>query len=530
MAPSASYYNSELTLRLAVAAATLVLFFVANRHAFGGYFSADDLDTLTWAPSVGWDTIGRVFVATGPVEGNVRAVGVFFYRTLYHLFHFEFLYWIAVLWGMHLTVCVLLYLLIRSLRVAPWPAYLAALCFLMHPALFDAWWKPMFWFDVLCTLFCLATLLLWGAGRPLPAAATFWLALKSKEPAIFLPFAMAAIRFSPWLLLFFGISALFGIQGILFSARQKAAYRMNFSVEALRRTLPVYLPWIAPVLASPVFRLWLPIALLVSLTPLLFLPTRLFSVYLYLPLTGFAILVGHAFERMPLRWAVALTVLWLGFSYTQLRHYRRTELAIASENRSYFQQVMAHPPPQSTAFLYEGAPKHFESWGIEAALRHAGLGGDWKAGPLDISPGWQTPGVTVLTWDRALRLLGVSPYSADIKPAVDMSAGASVWQLDSGFLPVDDGHRPLREAAFFRLKAPERASRFHLAWRVLPGALPGKIDVLLNNQWLGNFPFDKGQDYETSWPLPWHVQGVVKVEVQSPPNEIVALKSAGFVD
>lgn len=530
MAPFASYYNSELTLRLAVAAATLVLFFIANRHAFGGYFSADDLDTLTWAPTIGWDTILEVFVAPRPIEGNVRAVGVFFYRTLYHLFHFEFRWWLAVLWSLHVTVCLLLYALVRRLRVAPWPAYLATLCFLMHPALFDAWWKPMFWFDVLCALFCLATLLLWSAGRPLAAAVTFWLAIKSKEPAIFLPLAMAAIRVSPWLLLFFGVSAMFGIQGMLFSARQKTPYRMNFSLEALKRTVPVYLPWIVPLAAAPAIRLWAPLALVVCLTPLLFLPNRLFSVYLYLPLTGVAVVVGHLLQRIPVRWATALVALWLTFSYWQLRQYRRAELAITAENRSYVQQVMAQPPFQSTKFLHDGRPPHFEPWGIEAALRHTGFPRDLQSPALDIAPGWQSPGIAVVTWDRTRRKLSISPYGTRVASSVDMADAASIWQLDSGFLSVDDGHRPMREAAFFRLKATDRAARFRVAWRVLPGTPPGKIDVLLNDRWLGNFPFEKAQDYATSWPLPWPVRGVVKVEIQSPPNEAVALQSAGFED
>jgi len=528
MAPFVRYYNSELTLRIAAALFSACAFFLANRHAFSGFFSADDLDTLTWAPHLGWRTYAEGLLALGQTVGNFRPMGVFVYQLVYRFAGFQYPPYVAAAWLLHSTVAGLLFWLLRRLRIPPLPAFAATLFFAFHPALFDAWWKPMFWFDVLCALFSLIALLAWHARRPILAFVAFWLALKSKELAVLLPLALAAIRPSWWLLPFAAASAAVGLHGIVFGVQQKAAYRLSFSFDALRQTVPFYAPWLAPVLAAPAARLWFPLALLATLTPLLVLPTRLFSVYLYLPMLGVATVLGAVLARLPRAFYLPVLAAWFAFTYVHLRDYRRAEMKIASENRAYFTQVMAQKPTSITTFLRDGDPLRFESWGVEASLRHAGFPRDLTTSTLDVSDHWQTPNTAVLSWDRTTRQLLFSPYTPTLQPFLKMTDQDAVWQLDRGFLPLDNGARPMRESAVVRLAKPPGARRFHLAWRSLPNTAPHEINVLLDNRWLGAFPYQPNSSYSTSWPIPGTPTDTVTVELQPGGDRQLALESLGF--
>lgn len=81
----------------------------------------------------------------------------------------------AAVWLLHVTVAGLLFGLLRRVEIPALPAFAATLFFAFHPALFDAWWKPMFLYDVLCALFSLIALLAWQARRPAIAFVAFWL-------------------------------------------------------------------------------------------------------------------------------------------------------------------------------------------------------------------------------------------------------------------------------------------------------------------------------------------------------------------
>ncbi|MBL8294422.1 MAG: hypothetical protein JNN08_21425, partial [Bryobacterales bacterium] len=351
---------------------------------------------------------------------------------------------------------------------------------------------------------------------------------KSKEIAVLLPLALAAIRPSWWLLPFAVACAAVGVHGVLFGVRQKAAYRLSLSWEALRQTIPFYAPWLAPVLAAPAVRLWFPLALPATLAPLLVLPTRLFTVYLYVPMLGVAAVMGAVLARLPRAFYLPLLAVWFTFSYLELRDYRRGELEIAQENRAYFNQVMAQKPSSTTTFLRDGDPRRFESWGVEASLRHAGFPPSLSTRSLDIADGWQSSDTAVLSWDRATRQLLVSPYTTTLQPFLKMTDRDAVWQLDRGFLPLNGGARPMGDSAVVRLAKPPGAQRFHLSWRSLPKAAPKEIHVLLNQRWLGAFPCEPDRSYATSWPLPWSLPPTVTVELQPGGEQQLALESIGF--
>lgn len=528
MAPFVRYYNSELTLRIAAAFLAACAFFLANRHAFSGFFSADDLDTLTWAPALSWRSYAGGLFSLGSQDGNFRPTGAFLYQLLFRLAGFQYPPYVAAAWSLHFAVAGLLFCLLRRILIPALPAFAATLFFAFHPALFDAWWKPMFWFDLLSALFSLLALLAWQANRPLPALLAFWLAIKSKEHAVLLPLALAALRPSWWLLPFAAAALAVGLHGVLFGLQQKAAYRLSFSLDALRQTIPFYAPWLAPLLAAPFVRLWFPLALLATLAPLLLLPNRLFTVYLYLPALGLAAVLAAIFTRLPRALYLPLLAAWFAYTYLHLRDYRRVELDFARENRAYVTQVMAQRPTPSNHFLRDGEPRRFEPWGLVAALRHAGFPADLTTSALDIHSGWQAPGATVLSWNPTTRQLLVSPYSAALRPFLRMSDPDAVWQLDRGFLPLEAAGRPIRDSAVLRLATPPAPQRFHLSWRGLSAARSNEVHVLLNNQWLGVFPYQPGQAYATSWPIPWPLPDTVIVELRPGGDRHFALESIGF--
>ena len=117
-------------------------------------------------------------------------------------------------------------------------------------ALFDAVWKPMYIFDVLCAGLCLLSLLFYAQHRWILSFVAFWLAYKAKELAVMLPVALAAYEFwfakrnplRAWkpLLPFFAASLSFGLQGILLNPNQDNDYTFRFTPEALEHTSLYY--------------------------------------------------------------------------------------------------------------------------------------------------------------------------------------------------------------------------------------------------------------------------------------------------
>lgn len=505
-----------MIFRIALAALLAALFFIANRHAFGGFFSADDLDTLTWAPKIGADSFITGFLAPKVLPGNFRPLGHLMYRILYREAGLNFRLWIAVIFLLHGACCGLLFALLRRLKAAEWPALAATLFFALHPALFAAWWKPMYWFDVLCTLFALAALLAWTYERPVLAFIAFWASFKSKELAIALPLAIAAVEYYRhqrirWLrtLPFFAVSFAYGIQGLLGNSASKEPYKLHFESAALAKTITFYAPWlIVPLLAILIARdrrWWIAVALTLSVTPLLFLPGRLFAVYLYLPLTGAAIALALVFERLPKLITGAALALWLTFSYAQLRNFRHEELATAQKHRSYVDTLVA-AHFKEPLYLLDGQPRELYSWGIEGALRLSGAPENTSARRIEIVDHWHDtlkPGTPILSWDEdagALRLSTFDP-TRPLTPYLQLADPNSIWQLERGARDLHGAARPLQQSNLVRLSVPAGAHEFRLAWRGHAAEKPCEITVLIDGEWLGTFPFTENRDYETFWPV-----------------------------
>jgi hypothetical protein len=155
------------------------LFLLLNRPAYKGYFQDDELDTLAWAPRVPASSYLQGALTPRFFPNNFRPVGHFYFFAAGRLFDLNFPGYVAVLQFFHLFNVWLLWLLARRLGSPRPAALLACVFFAFHMALFEAFWKPMYVFDVLCGTFCLLALLFWAQRRWLLSFAAFWLAYKA---------------------------------------------------------------------------------------------------------------------------------------------------------------------------------------------------------------------------------------------------------------------------------------------------------------------------------------------------------------
>jgi hypothetical protein len=373
--------------------AAAVLFFFANRAAYKGYFSDDDLINTGWPTFVGNDTFYHGLLTTKFDPSNFRPVGYLYYRIMGRTFKLNYKPYVAVIQGFHVLNAIMLFFLLRRLNLSSVAAGAGALFYAFHAVVMEVYWKPMYVFDLLCATLCLLTLLLYVRGAWIPALLSFWLAYKSKEVAVMLPVALLAYEFllgrRNWkrLIPFFAISLCFGLQALWHntSVVPENPYVLRFTPLLLWKTITFYsssilfLPFAGlALLVLPVFvrdrRLYIGLLMMAStLLPLILLTGRFADAYWYVPLIGLAIAVGAIASRVP-RWAVALFfVLWLPLNYMVLRNTRKAVLANTDEARWYVSGLLdyARRIPPVKAVVFEWTPPHMEPWGVYGALYHA---------------------------------------------------------------------------------------------------------------------------------------------------------------
>ena len=136
----------------ALTIAAIAIFLLLNRAAYKGYFQDDDLDTLGWAGALPASEFLGYLITLRLSPTNFRPVGAFYYHALETAFGLDFPKYVIVLHGLHLLNIWLVWLLARKLGIGPWGAATGAFFFGFHAVLMDAWWKPMYVFDVFCTV------------------------------------------------------------------------------------------------------------------------------------------------------------------------------------------------------------------------------------------------------------------------------------------------------------------------------------------------------------------------------------------
>ncbi len=421
---------APLTLFLALC----LLFLILNKGAYRGYFQDDEFDNLSWGTQLPFSGWFEGLITPKFLENNFRPVGHALFIFGGRTFGLNFPPYVAVIQSLHLLTGLLVLLLARRLEVSWTGAFAATAFFLLNAAVFDAVWKPMYCFDVLCGLFCVASIWFYAGRHWILSFLCFWLAYKSKELAVMLPVVLALYEYllgeRRWLRLlpFFGIALSFGIQSRLHNTHLDDAYTFRLTLSALKQTVPFYasrillIPYAGALLLILPFvirdrRVWWSIAALcLFFAPLLFLPGRIFGAYCYLPLAVGAIAIGVAASRVPVVYLTALASVWIAWNIRDIRIERHAKLAIDAGIRNYSQTLQnyaaTHPDP--SPLVFQNRPLHFEAWGTDAAIRFAFHKPDLQ------SYWWESPeGVhlrqegkyTLLLWNTDLRQLQILEHN-----------------------------------------------------------------------------------------------------------------------
>lgn len=522
--------------RLWLAAAIMALaFWITNRAAFEGYFSDDDLDNLSWATVAGLDTFVEVLVSPVFSVSNTRPTGGLFYRWAGNAFGLAYERYVGVMFVLHGINCALLYWLLRRKQFEAWPALAATAIYLFHAALLEASWKPMYIFDVLCAMFCLLTWLVFTTQRWWAALPLFWLAYKSKEVALFFPVVLALENWRR-AIPFLAISMSFGLQAISVNSGRDTAYTLRFHPSSLAVTVPYYLKqfalsrwaalWLLPLVA--IFRdraNWRPIAGLAALMiPLLFLPGRLFSVYLYVPLLALMPALARTFALAQPRWLAAWMLGFLALNFIEVREKRRVELAQGHEARGYMRQLQAAAPLPDTAY-YRNAPLGYKLHGMTGALRLV----TGKPGARVLNPELEsarleakTRPLPTLHWFPPTQTLQIQnhQYGEARTSELDFSNPDSAWQLTSGWYDREGNFRwgsgeahlmLLRDSAHTRLRV-----QFNNGPQFVAAVGTFKVDVFANGQPIGSTTFREAGTPTVDYVLPTTAPGPIEITFKAP--------------
>lgn len=525
--------------------AMAILFLVANRAAYKGYFSDDDLDNISWTRDVSLTDYGSALVTPRFLGNNFRPVGHFFYRQVSSAFGLDFPKYV---WGVHLLHFVnvwLVWLLARRLGAGALAASLGTLLFAFHMAVFDAYWKPMYIFDVLCALFSLTSLLLYSHRRWVLSFAAFWLAYKSKELAVMLPAVLFLYEYwfgeRKWWRLapFFVASLAFGLQGVFTNPNRDNAYALHFTIPALATSAKFYaskvllipyggaaLLFLALILRDR--RVWFGLAMLaLFFVPLLFLPGRLYPAYCYLPLAGMSIMASAIAARGWIAPVGLFCAVWVPLNIVELRRLRSHALYVAEDNRSYVAALAgyARKSPDTRTFVYSSAPEEMRMWGIRGALRELYKTADFKLhADEDGQEVSSDAGVAMLIWNSRTRKLHIVARKTGAPDAafVSMDEDTPSWQLGEGWYKLEGGFRWIQPRATARLNRPEDAREFELTVNIGPDFIReiGRTSVRasLNGALVGQEEYTK-EGWQTSrWRVPPGAPGPVTVEFHVEPE------------
>jgi hypothetical protein len=553
---------------LALVLAASALFLVLNRSAYKGYFQDDDLDTLGWTQFIPASTYFSYLVSPRFATANFRPVGHLYYFVMESGFGLDFSKYLISLHAVHLINIWLLWLLARKLGLGPLAATAGAFFFGFHAVLTDAWWKPMYAFDVLCTAFALASLLLYANNRWILSLMAFWLAYKSKEIAVTLPAVLACYELltgeKRWkrLIPFFAISVLFGVQALTHQSAQGADYQLRLSPSAQGATIGFYssqlffLPYAALALAILLWvvrdrRLWFGFATAcLFLAPLLLLPGRLFAVYWYLPLAGVALMLATLADG-PYRAAAAVFLaLWIPWDFVQFREMRRVNEDRERLNREYVGEIekFARSNPGQQLFVYDTLPEGFHRWGLTGALTCTYQQRDIRTmqrGAPGAEELIQSGDAAWLHWERPEHKLYIVRYprAQQLVSYLTVEPGAPASQLVSGWYEIEENFRWTQPDAAATLARPANARKFEIVANTMPEQIRNRhtVDfrVSLNGQLLGRHTFTTSGWQIVRWPLPEGPAGTARLEFHTTPpyrssngdERIfgVAVKAFGFV-
>lgn len=352
---------------------------------------------------------------------NFRPAGHLYFAVMGRLFGEDFPPYMTPIFALHLINGLLVYLLARRMSIGVWHALAATAFFTWSAGAFDAYWKPMYVFDLLCTVFSLTSVLCYSRRRWVLSFIAFWCAYKSKELAVMLPLVLLAWeywfgdrkywRLTPFVL----VSLSFGLQGLLLNPNKDNDYTFRFTWKALTMTVPFYAKrlllfrgsglLLAGLLLLRDRRIWFWLTgFACFLFVLLFLPGRLYEAYIYLPLACATIAMAAGATRVRPVWAWVALACWMPLNLHHLHSEQRTKLA--ADDEAYASVIAinqwAARNPGIRTLVYDRAPGAYHHWGVTAAwnIAHRALGMpayfiDWPDGQKALAD----PPVAYGAWD-----------------------------------------------------------------------------------------------------------------------------------
>ncbi|MDQ1473150.1 MAG: hypothetical protein QOJ99_4630 [Bryobacterales bacterium] len=413
--------------------AIVLAFLALNYTAYDGFFQDDELDNLSWAPILPLSKFATDVIKPTFDVSNFRPPGHLYFTLAGRAFGMDFPPFMTPVIIIHLLNVLLLFVLLRKLAINRWCALAGAAFFALSASAMDAYWKPMYVFDLLCTTFSLASLIFWISRRWILSFVAFWLAYKSKELAVMLPAVLVAYEY--WLgqkritllIPFLAASLSFGLQGLLLNPNKDNDYTFRFTLDALTKTVPFYagrvflIPFGGLALLLLAFvrdrRVWFGLSAIgCFLFTLLFLPGRLFEAYTYLPLTGAVIAMTAAASHIKPAFAWVAFALWMPWNYRHLHQEQLAKLAGDDEAFVFVDKLRgwAAKHPEVRTLVYTAAPRVYHDWGVTAAwnIAHHTVGlpalyRDWPQAAKAI--GQET--VAYATWDSGTQTLLIQIHS-----------------------------------------------------------------------------------------------------------------------
>ena len=533
-------------LALFLAAGTLSFF--ANRAAYKAYFSDDDLDKMGWPTVLSNGAFVHEILTPKLSEGNVRPVGYLYYRYMGRAFKWNYRPWVIVLQAGHLINVILLFFVLRRFDFSDFAAGVGALFYVFHAALIYIYWQPQYIFEVLACMFCLLTLLLYVRGHWILAIVPFWLAYKSKEIAVTLPVALLAWEWflgsRKWkrLIPYFLISLNFGLQALVVNQTiaPDAGYALRFDPATLWHTIAfyssaiVFLPFAGlALLLVPIFtrdrRVWVGLIFMAALfVPMLVLPSRLETVYWYIPMVGLTIAIAALATRVP-RWAIALFfLLWFPLNHIMMKPKRSELLAHGDQVRWYTAGLLEfakHVPPLK-AVVFQGTPSFMGAWGIEGAIHQVfglGIRTAWFKDPQVRKALAEVPMAIVGYYSVTRTVKGLLRERDELESYVRFSDEPPGLQLGGGWYYDDAPFRWIGPKAEVSLRRPAGASEFEIVAIIPPESLqkdgPAKVTVLQDGESLGTQTLSepRTQPQPLRWKLPDGAPGVHKIAIVTEP-------------
>ncbi|MGH9719613.1 MAG: hypothetical protein ACRD8O_05335 [Bryobacteraceae bacterium] len=525
--------------------ATAVLFFIANRAAYQGYFQDDELDNMSWTRDIPLADFATTTLTPRFLGNNFRPVGHLFFRLMAERFGLRYAPYVLAVHLLHLANIWLLWTLVRRLGAPPLASAAGTLLFAFHMGAFDAVWKPMYIFDVFCAFFSLASLLLYVRRRIVLSFCAFWLAYKSKELAVMLPAVLACWEFwlgeRRWkpLAPFFAASISFGVQGMLLNPNVDNDYTLRFSPAAIWKSTAFYSSKLLLIPFAGLALLALPFlsrearvrfgiaAMALFFVPLLVLPGRLFGAYCYLPITGLAIAASGVPPFSHAVPAALLLTIWLPLNYYHLRANRRYALSVAGENRAYVTTLadFARQSPESRVFVYDGRPQELRQWGIHGALRCVFRRPDIELKSIadkDVRKALDDPRAALLSWDAGRRKLAVMPRGPDVA-FIEMGPETPIWQLGDGWFGPEGRFRWIEPVATARLLRPAGARRFEVTLNISPLFIREvgrtEVEVSIDGRRIGAETFTTNGWLTVGWPVvPEPSASIVEVRFRVEPG------------